>query len=757
MLRKQIRKIPPFVFIVRKLRQFMGWGNRNLPGLFKYFLLFKVRLIHKRYKKILIQKKYKLLEGKKIRVVFFVSQKQLWGAQSLYEKLNSNDYFEALVVVFPNNEDRINKKSSTMKDNYDFFLDQGINVVNGYDLDNNTYFPASSFNPDIVFYDQPSPQIHKSLLWPNLSKTSLVCYIPYGYKIAPFYEAHFNLFLHNSSWHIFAESEWHKKQFIKYGSMNGRNVSVSGYPKLDQYNSATKIENRDFKRIIWAPHWSISNNGYSTFDENCNFFLQYASANPNIHWVFKPHQRLRHYLEEIGFMTKEEVENYYEQWDKLPNATFYNEANYINLLKDSDALITDCGSFLAEYLPTKNPILLLISKNNQGYNEIGARLVDSYYQATDNNLIEDFINEVVIEENDSLKDKRLLNLKFVQPNSQGAGQFIVDYLQSQLVEEIEIEDEVKNDEVSLERGQFSTPILFLVYNSLVTTKAVFETIKKSQPKKLYIASDGPKEGNTRDKELVECVRDFVLSNIDWKCEIFTLFRDKNLGNKYACSGAVDWFFSKEEMGIILEDDTVPKQSFFKYCEVLLKYYQHDERIGMIAGNAPLNNHAAKDSYYFSRYVRFWGWASWRRAWRHYEVEYPNFDNFIKTGGLSTATSSRREEKYWQKVAEKGITNTWDFQWLFTCWEQSMLTIIPSVNLVSNHGFHPGATHTTNIHSPHNRAASFEIKLPLAHPKFVIHNKLLDDQTIELEFLASFTRRVMFRVSKLRRKLNIYKK
>ena len=84
----------------------------------------------------------------------------------------------------------------------------------------------------------------------------------------------------------------------------------------------------------------------------------------------------------------------------------------------------------------------------------------------------------------------------------------------------------------------------------------------------------------------------------------------------------------------------------------------------------------------------------------------------------------------------------------------MLTIIPSVNLVSNHGFHSGATHTTNIYSSHNKAKSFEINLPLVHPKFVIHNKLLDDKTIELEFVPSLRRRVVYRISKLRRKLNI---
>lgn len=304
------------------------------------------------------------------------------------------------------------------------------------------------------------------------------------------------------------------------------------------------------------------------------------------------------------------------------------------------------------------------------------------------------------------------------------------------------------DNTSMDSSQLNVPILFLFFNRLSLTKRVFESIKQSKPKKIYLASDGPREEHLNELQVVESIRHFVLSNINWDCEIHTLFRDKNLGCKYACSEAVTWFFDNEELGIVLEDDTVPTQSFYKYCTNLLKHYQYDERIGMIAGNAPLNNHTAKDSYYFSRYVRFWGWASWRRAWKHYDVECLNFDNFMKTKGLSAATSSKREEKYWRKVATSGTADTWDYQWLFACWEQSMLTIIPSVNLVTNIGFNPDATHTVNIYSSHNQAKNFELSFPLVHPDFVIHNKVLDDKNIELEFLPSIKRRIINKLTKI---------
>ena len=109
-----------------------------------------------------------------------------------------------------------------------------------------------------------------------------------------------------------------------------------------------------------------------------------------------------------------------------------------------------------------------------------------------------------------------------------------------------------------------TAVLFLVFNRLDTTKQVFEAIRQAKPPRLYVAADGPRESKEGEKEKVKAVRKYVMDNIDWKCEVKTLFRDKNLGCKMAVSGAIDLFFENEEMGIILEDDCLPNQSFFGF-------------------------------------------------------------------------------------------------------------------------------------------------------------------------------------------------
>jgi hypothetical protein len=116
-------------------------------------------------------------------------------------------------------------------------------------------------------------------------------------------------------------------------------------------------------------------------------------------------------------------------------------------------------------------------------------------------------------------------------------------------------------------SKLSTPLLFLVFNRLDTTKKVFEEIRRAKPNKLYVAADGPR--NDQEKDKTDAVRKYILENIDWKCKVKTLFREKNLGCKYAVSGAIDWFFNNEEMGMILEDDCLPSQSFFRFCQDML--------------------------------------------------------------------------------------------------------------------------------------------------------------------------------------------
>ena len=124
----------------------------------------------------------------------------------------------------------------------------------------------------------------------------------------------------------------------------------------------------------------------------------------------------------------------------------------------------------------------------------------------------------------------------------------------------------------------NTPILFLIFNRLSTTKEVLRSINDVKPSKLYIASDGPRHNKKGESKKVDLVREYILSNINWECEVKTLFRKENLGCKYAVSSAITWFFENEEQGIILEDDCIPRKEFFRYIKKAIEISKNEKNL-----------------------------------------------------------------------------------------------------------------------------------------------------------------------------------
>lgn len=274
----------------------------------------------------------------------------------------------------------------------------------------------------------------------------------------------------------------------------------------------------------------------------------------------------------------------------------------------------------------------------------------------------------------------------------------------------------------------ASPVLFIIFNRPETTKVVFEAIRKAQPAKLYIAADGPRQGKAGEYERCQAARNIAI-NVDWECDVHSLFRDTNLGCKVAVSSAIDWFFENVEEGIILEDDCVPDISFFRYCDELLEKYRHDGRIGMISGdNFQFGRKRTDASYYFSRFSHIWGWASWRRAWEIYDVEMSLWPKLRDSGFLEDLLDTREEVNYWADILQRtyaGQINTWDYQLMFSFWINGLLNILPCHNLVSNIGFNADGTHIKLIDSPLSNMESFPMKFPLIHPDFLIRDAVSD--------------------------------
>lgn len=277
----------------------------------------------------------------------------------------------------------------------------------------------------------------------------------------------------------------------------------------------------------------------------------------------------------------------------------------------------------------------------------------------------------------------------------------------------------------------NTAVLFLVFNRLDTAKQVFEEIKKAKPPRIYIASDGARKDKNDEAEIVASVRNYVLKSIDWECKVQTLFRDENLGCKYAVSGAINWFFEQEEMGIILEDDCLPSQSFFWYCEAMLEKYKNDTRMSMITGTAYLFNEVESDSdYFFSKYMSIWGWASWRRAWQGYDVKMSDWpavkaSNLLDNVFYWDAKVSKNFSKALDLTYQNKI-DTWDYQWCYHCWLNGGYCVTPFYNLVSNIGYEGTRS---SIDSPFINMNRVEIVLSKINQELPLLYSCLTDKNI----------------------------
>lgn len=265
---------------------------------------------------------------------------------------------------------------------------------------------------------------------------------------------------------------------------------------------------------------------------------------------------------------------------------------------------------------------------------------------------------------------------------------------------------------------FNTPILFLIFNRLGTTQQVFEKIREIRPGYLYIAADGPREGNDDDRIKCENVRKYVLENVDWDCQVKTLFQEQNLGCGLNPATAITWFFEHVEEGIILEDDCVPSPSFFEYCANLLERYRNDERIYMISGSNFQDKSYGNASYFFSEYGIVWGWATWRRAWKKFDYSLASVSEGLFENKIKNVFSTDEQRNYCVNILKKLKSDfkndIWDYQWHIAIWLNNGITITPNKNLISNIGFNNEGTHTMHeINGVSNRKHESIVKIK--HP------------------------------------------
>ena len=300
-----------------------------------------------------------------------------------------------------------------------------------------------------------------------------------------------------------------------------------------------------------------------------------------------------------------------------------------------------------------------------------------------------------------------------------------------------------------------TPVVLIIFRRPDKTLQVLEKIRQVKPSKLFVICDAPRPEKTDEYEKCEQSR-AIIDTVDWDCEVIKNYADTNLGSFRRIPTGLDWVFNQVEEAIILEDDCLPEITFFRFCEELLEYYKNDQRIMAISGdNFQLGNQRTQDSYYFSRYTHSWGWATWKRAWKHFDMELSTWPDVQNKQLLRSILDNDRDVKYWTSILQNVYDSkikAWDYRWTFATWLQNGLTILPNVNLISNIGFGEGATHTVSTKNPWINLPTQSISFPLQHPQFVIRDSIADKFTQDSVFNATLKNRL---IRKLRNMVKTY--
>lgn len=282
--------------------------------------------------------------------------------------------------------------------------------------------------------------------------------------------------------------------------------------------------------------------------------------------------------------------------------------------------------------------------------------------------------------------------------------------------------------------QTDVPVFMIFFNRPEPLSKVFEAVRQARPKKLFLACDGPRDNRVDDIENSNKCKQIV-SNIDWPCEVYKNYSDVNLGCGMRMYTGVTWAFEQVDRLMILEDDCVPSQDFFPFCEELLEKYKCDERIYMISAMNHLGIYKKTENDYFFAGGCCWGWATWKRAWSHMDFNmnfleddysmqcveklYPYYKSARNIGKART-----------QQLNEGKKLSAWTYQSGMAAALNNQMSIVPQKNMITNIGLTADSTHAVdNIKKlPKKTQAYFnmptyKVEFPLKHPKYIIEDRM----------------------------------
>jgi hypothetical protein len=245
----------------------------------------------------------------------------------------------------------------------------------------------------------------------------------------------------------------------------------------------------------------------------------------------------------------------------------------------------------------------------------------------------------------------------------------------------------------------SAPVLLLAYNRPEKLSQLIQRIRVLRPSVLLVSVDGPKISKPGDKDLVLATQK-IIQSIDWDVKIETRFREENIGLRLAVQDSVNWAISQYGKVIVIEDDAVPGPQLLDFFNFNLQKFADDQKVMHVSGYnvVPPQNLLSETGSRFSRYPESFAWATWERAWKHYDENLTwGLESSVRDiAKITGSTTSALRWKLNFHDAAAGRIGSWAYRWISSMWSQNGTTVAPNRNLLSYSGFDEG-THT--VRSP----------------------------------------------------------
>ena len=357
----------------------------------------------------------KVRQSGRASICFLVSSLPMWRLQDFYELLAKDSRFSLQIILLPFQTYAPKERDRCMRELKQFFDKRNC----PYEM-----FDSPSIQnqwkerrPDIIFYQQLYSTIYPEPFEIDLNLDKLICFIPYSLMTCRG-DWVYNTKHTNVAWKLFYPTRMHLDFARRHSFNRAGNVSVVGEPNAVKYLSSAyafpwkpQSEGRP-KRVIWAPHFSISETGYlhrASFLWMAELMKEIVRQyEGRIQFVLKPHPRLVSSLYSHPDWGEEKTNRYFDWWNSAPNAQV-ETGQYIDLFMTSDAMIHDCGSFTAEYLYTNKPVLFVSNDFKGAYSSLdyfGTKCMDLHYKGGSEEDVFSFLDKVVLGEDDPLAAER---------------------------------------------------------------------------------------------------------------------------------------------------------------------------------------------------------------------------------------------------------------------------------------------------------------------------------------------------------------